>query len=699
MSKFVGFKSVVGRITMAFMVVLPILAYALGTVTYDAVTSYRDSNMIDRQNAAANNLIAGVYEILMERLATNNALQANDPAGGDVLKEIDVRRSVAVKKIGAAFEDLSAQDFPGKAALLGELKGAIEKANGYRGKADAAIKQQKAARDADTVKNLFVALSELSTTSQKIWAAVLSNTSRLDPELARLSNIRILAWNLRDTAGFERSHIAQSISAKSAIPADKLVAISEIRAQLASMWKLLNISLREKELAGVTKGVQSAKDGYYAKFQPLADEMRKVSANGAAYPMSTQQWVDTTTPLLFTLLDIMYGAGEASEAYTANLQSAALVKLGVSIGLLVLGIVIVGGAIAFAYRTVARPISELAGVVGDLTATEKEVSVPHQARVDEIGHMARSLQSFRQGHLDMESFRREQQQQSEQRVQRGEQLGKLTSDFEQRIGGIVGTVTSAASQLESAAGSLSRTAESAQQLSGMVAAASDEASTNVQSVASATEEMTSSVSEIARQVSESSKIASEAVAQAEKTDARITALSQAASRIGDVVKLITAIAEQTNLLALNATIEAARAGEAGRGFAVVAQEVKALASQTAKATDEIGTQIAGMQTATTESVNAIKEIGGTIGRIAEIASTIAAAVEEQSATTQEIARNVHGASKGTTEVARNIGDVSKAANETGSASSQVLSSAKSLSREGNVLKDEVEAFLQKVRAA
>jgi methyl-accepting chemotaxis protein len=218
-------------------------------------------------------------------------------------------------------------------------------------------------------------------------------------------------------------------------------------------------------------------------------------------------------------------------------------------------------------------------------------------------------------------------------------------------------------------------------------------------VASATEEMTSSVNEIARQVQESSRIATEAVSQAEKTDARINALSQAASRIGDVVKLITAIAEQTNLLALNATIEAARAGEAGRGFAVVASEVKQLASQTARATDEIGTQIAGMQTATAESVNAIKEIGGTIGRIAQIASTIAAAVEEQSATTQEIARNVHGASKGTAQVASNIGDVSKAASETGAASTQVLSSAKSLSREGGVLKGEVEAYLRSVRAA
>ena len=335
MSKFVGFKSVVGRITMAFLVVLPILAYALGSATYDAVSSYRDAGMIDRQNAAANNLIAGVYEILMERLATNNALQASDPAGGDVLKEIDVRRSVAVKKIGAAFEDLSAQDFPGKAALLAELKGAIEKANGYRGKADAAVKQPKAARDADTVKNLFVALSELSTTSQKVWAAVLSNTSRLDPELARLSNIRILAWNLRDTAGFERSHIAQSISAKSAIPADKLVAISEIRAQLATMWKLLEHQPAREGTAPASRRAcsrprtattpnSSRSPRRCARFRRTARPIRCRRSNGSTPRRRCCSRCSTSCT----------APARRAKPIRRACTSAALVKLGLSLGLL-----------------------------------------------------------------------------------------------------------------------------------------------------------------------------------------------------------------------------------------------------------------------------------------------------------------------------------------------------------------------------
>jgi methyl-accepting chemotaxis protein len=278
-------------------------------------------------------------------------------------------------------------------------------------------------------------------------------------------------------------------------------------------------------------------------------------------------------------------------------------------------------------------------------------------------------------------------------------LEKLASGFSNSVGAIVENVSASAGQLETAAGTLTKTAETTQQIAGAVASASEEASANVQSVASATEEMTSSVNEISRQVQESARIAGEAVQQAQQTDTRINELSQAASRIGDVVKLITSVAEQTNLLALNATIEAARAGDAGRGFAVVASEVKQLASQTAKATEEISTQIASMQQATQDSVAAIKAIGGTIGRISEIASTIAAAVEEQGAATQEIARNVGEAAKGTALVASNITDVNRGASETGSASAQVLSSAQSLSSESNHLKAEVDKFLMTVRAA
>ncbi|MGH6742629.1 MAG: methyl-accepting chemotaxis protein, partial [Bradyrhizobium sp.] len=243
------------------------------------------------------------------------------------------------------------------------------------------------------------------------------------------------------------------------------------------------------------------------------------------------------------------------------------------------------------------------------------------------------------------------------------------------------------------------TAERSQRLTTAVAAASEEASTNVQSVASATEELSSSVNEISRQVQESARIANEAVGQARGTTERVSELSKAASRIGDVVDLINTIAGQTNLLALNATIEAARAGEAGRGFAVVASEVKALAEQTAKATGEIGQQISGIQAATQDSVGAIKEISGTIEKLSEISSTIAAAIEEQGAATQEISRNVQQAAQGTQQVSSNVTEVQRGASETGSASSQVLSAAQTLSSDSNRLKLEVDKFLANVRAA
>jgi methyl-accepting chemotaxis protein len=352
-------------------------------------------------------------------------------------------------------------------------------------------------------------------------------------------------------------------------------------------------------------------------------------------------------------------------------------------------------------RNISRPVVAMSRAMRELAAGNFEVQLPGLDRRDEVGQMAHAVQEFKVqavAKAERETADREEKNREQQAARRAE-LHSLAGSFETAVGNIIENVTSASSELENSAVILTKSSAATQQLSTVVATASEETSANVQSVASATEEMASSINEIGRQVADSNRIANEAVDQAQKTDARIVELSLAANRIGDVTQLITTIAEQTNLLALNATIEAARAGEAGRGFAVVAQEVKALAAQTAKATSEISTQIAGMQAATQDSVVAIKEISGTIGRVSEIAAAIAAAIEEQGAATQEIARNVQQAAIGSTQVATSIADVNRGAADTGSASSQVLSSAQMLSNENNRLKAEVVKFLATVRAA
>ncbi|WP_375161528.1 methyl-accepting chemotaxis protein [Bradyrhizobium sp. RDT46] len=388
---------------------------------------------------------------------------------------------------------------------------------------------------------------------------------------------------------------------------------------------------------------------------------------------------------------------EKNAAAAAQMKSSE--RLAILVGALAMFVLV--GSWLMSFVTIARPIRALTVAMDKLADGDFSVVLPGLGRRDEVGGVAAAVEKFK---IVSEQKAREEaeakiRQDQIAAAQRKAEMHKLADGFEAAIGEIVDTVSSAATELEASASTLTSTAARGQELTTMVASASEEASTNVQSVASATEELSSSITEISRQVQESARVAGEAVSQARTTTDRVGELSAAAARIGDVVELINTIAGQTNLLALNATIEAARAGEAGRGFAVVASEVKALAEQTAKATGEIGQQIASIQTATEHSVGAIKDISHTIEKLSEISSTIAAAVEEQGAATQEISRNVQQAAAGTHQVSSNIADVQHGASETGSASSQVLSAAQMLSGDSNRLKLEVEKFLGTVRAA
>ena len=395
-------------------------------------------------------------------------------------------------------------------------------------------------------------------------------------------------------------------------------------------------------------------------------------------------------------IDLNNAGADKAATDAANDYTFAFALLGVILGVaVVVGI----GVGIYLIRDVSSGIASIVKPMQELGHGDLAAQVPHRGEKTEIGAMADVLQVFKEALIAKRAADEASARDAEAKIERGRRVDGITRDFESMIGEIVQTVSSASTQLEASAGTLTATAERSRELTTTVAAASEEASTNVQSVASATEEMASSVNEISRQVQESARMAGEAVDQARTTTDRVSELSKAAARIGDVVELINTIAGQTNLLALNATIEAARAGEAGRGFAVVASEVKALAEQTAKATGEIGQQISGIQAATQDSVGAIKEIGVTIERLSEISSTIAAAVEEQGAATQEISRNVQQAANGTVQVSSNITDVQRGASETGLASSQVLSAAQSLSSDSNRLKLEVGKFLHAVRAA
>jgi len=586
------------------------------------------------------------------------------------------------------------------AAIVQGLNAAAAKLADVRAASDRALSLPMSGRDPAAIKGFLPGIAGVVGILEPLLNRLENQVAMADASLTALLNVARTSQDLRISAGGRAATASLAISTRRPLTAAEISSMD--RAQGRVDLDRERIEAGVDQIGSPPRLAKAMNDAIEAYFGKAAPWLEKVLASGRAdgkYEIGANELATTIVPAVQAFFAVRDAAlAEAAERAGAA-RDAALTMLALA-GLAVVALLaVLAGVTVMLRRRVIMPLATLTGAVGELAAGRHEVTIPTIERADEIGAMAGSLQVFKDALIAKKAADEAAAVEADAKIQRGQRVDRITGDFEAMIGEIVEIVSSASTELEASAGTLTATAERSEELATTVAAASEEASTNVQSVASATEEMASSVNEISRQVQGSARIANEAVEQAQKTNDRVAELAKAAARIGDVVELINTIAGQTNLLALNATIEAARAGEAGRGFAVVASEVKALAEQTAKATGEISQQISGIQAATQESVGAIKEIGDTIGRMSEIAATIAAAVEEQGAATQEISRNVQQAANGTQQVSANIADVQRGASETGSASAQVLTAAKSLSGESERLKREVGKFLSSVRAA
>lgn len=452
---------------------------------------------------------------------------------------------------------------------------------------------------------------------------------------------------------------------------------------------LANSSVDAKDqtlISSLMDTYQSEMKSFGSKSIALVPEVKRLSAiyKEMAEPLAALHE--------FSINGLGNAKSEALIATETTEQVLRITSVIAGLTLLLLGVLIM--------RSLTRPIRTLTDATSSLAAGNMDVDVPAVDNKDEVGSMARALLIFKENLIEAEKQRIEQKESEEKLNQQrlSERLG-MANKFEAKVGSIVQTVSSAADSMKTNAEHMNQSSAKTTEMAGTVASAAELASSNVQTVATAAEELSNSISKISQQVTQSSQVASSAVNEAEKTTEQVRGLADAADKIGEVINLISDIAEQTNLLALNATIEAARAGEAGKGFAVVASEVKNLANQTATATEQISTQISGIQSATHEAVGAIGSISDTIGQINEIATAISTAVEEQSAATGEISSNVQQAHTGTQNVTSNIGGVTETANSNSQSAAQFLTSSNELSKQAELLSEEVELFLDDIRKA
>jgi methyl-accepting chemotaxis protein len=641
----------------------------------------------------------GIAYLGFERVSSGVATYRNSVAEADLARNID-RELISYRGL-ARYYVVTGNEDDAAAALAVEpkLKDAISQAMKDTTNSARLDQVTRLGREFQTFSKIFADILKVKRESAQVAKNQLARSAnmlryKLDdlPSNARDEEIQGIQFGIKKV--IDQFQAVTALANNFVVNSDQTVASSAL-ARLVFVENALHaVSSTDEKIVQGLKEASTLFEEYRQALAKLIENSKSVAELVAQLNESAAAIVKGAGAMKGDLVSEQRRLEAESDATVAQTERLIL--------MLAAGGFLLGGVLAVLLgKGISRPMIEMCKAMRKLAGGNFEIVLPGLGRKDELGEMAAAVEEFKMQAIakaERDAAAQDAQNRASSAARRAE-LIRFADEFEAAVGSIVSNVSASAVQLEEAAGTLTRTADTTQSLSTQVAGASEEASSNMQSVATATEELSASVDEIGRRVRDSNRIAEAAVLQAQQTDDRIGKLSRAAQEIGDVVKLITAIAEQTNLLALNATIEAARAGDAGRGFAVVAAEVKSLASQTAKATDEISSHISGMQGATQESVAAIKEIGGTIGQISSIASAIASAVEQQSGATQEIARNVQSVAQGTHQAAANIMQVNRGASETGIASGEVLNSAKTLSSESLRLREELERFMGNIRAA
>jgi methyl-accepting chemotaxis protein len=641
-----------------------------------------------------------MHNLRTDRSTTNRLLNSDQPMDSDIDKYLRTLRDAEMPAMGNALVQLATLEFPQQNSLVPELDRLFKKLTALQKEFWDDVQKPKASRRPTLPKEYMETTQALLDTLDKLSAALAANVNHQDATIDQLLAIKQIAWLLRNTAGESSLLISNGLAAGRLAP-ETLLTYTKLVGGTDAAWNALQLTASGMQLpSALTTAIAANKTAYFdPQYLTLRERLLNALIAGEKTELTANQWSPITVGRLGAAVGVAEAALEAAREHTSMLRFAAQRSLVLQLVLLVSALALTFGAMMAVTRRVIKPLHNMRDAMLKVADGDLSVDTRYAQRHDEIGALAGALDTFKQQAADKVRIEAQERERNAGAATRQQAIEAYVGEFESTVRQTLDQLSDASGQMRNTSAGLSTVSRQTNARVEVAEKASGDASVSVESVASASEQLSASINDISQQAAHAAGIASRAVNQARETDGTVQGLAKSAGRIGEVVGLINTIASQTNLLALNATIEAARAGEAGRGFAVVASEVKSLASQTAKATEDISEQIADIQKVAGEAIDAIQRIGGIIGEVNEVATAIAAAVQQQGAATQEITRSTQVASQGTRNVSENITGVKADADAAASAAEDVKRASEKLETQSQHLGSQVSQFLVRIRAA